>query len=39
MLAPVVKRFLKRILPTYPFEEAFFLPMARQFRAALSTCR
>jgi 2,4-dienoyl-CoA reductase-like NADH-dependent reductase (Old Yellow Enzyme family) len=25
-----------RILPEYPFEEAFFLPLARQFRAALS---
>jgi len=25
-----------RILPTYPFEEAFFLPFARQFREALS---
>jgi 2,4-dienoyl-CoA reductase-like NADH-dependent reductase (Old Yellow Enzyme family) len=26
----------KRFLPSYPFEEAFFLPYARQFRAALS---
>ncbi len=26
----------KRFMPTYPFEEAFFLPFARQFRAALS---
>src|SRR5207245_10930733 len=26
----------KRFLPEYPFEEAFFLPYARQFRAALS---
>ena len=25
-----------RIFPKYPFEEAFFLPMARQFREALS---
>ena len=25
----------KRIFPTIPFEEAFFLPMARQFRAEL----
>jgi 2,4-dienoyl-CoA reductase-like NADH-dependent reductase (Old Yellow Enzyme family) len=25
----------KRFLPEYPFEEAFFLPYARQFRAAL----
>jgi 2,4-dienoyl-CoA reductase-like NADH-dependent reductase (Old Yellow Enzyme family) len=27
--------FGKRFLPEYPFEEAFFLPYARQFRAAL----
>jgi 2,4-dienoyl-CoA reductase-like NADH-dependent reductase (Old Yellow Enzyme family) len=26
----------RRIFPTYPFEEAFFLPMARQFRQELS---
>ena len=25
-----------RFLPSYPFEEAYFLPYARQFRAALS---
>jgi 2,4-dienoyl-CoA reductase-like NADH-dependent reductase (Old Yellow Enzyme family) len=25
-----------RFLPSYPFEEAYFLPFARQFRAALS---
>lgn len=25
-----------RLFRTYPFEEAFFLPLARQFRAALS---
>jgi len=25
----------RRFLPSYPFEEAFFLPYARQFRAAL----
>jgi len=25
----------KRFMPSYPFEEAFFLPFARQFRAAL----
>ncbi len=25
----------KRFMPAYPFEEAFFLPMARQFRQAL----
>jgi 2,4-dienoyl-CoA reductase-like NADH-dependent reductase (Old Yellow Enzyme family) len=30
-------RFLgHRFLPSYPFEEAFFLPYARQFRAALT---
>ncbi len=34
-LAPFVKVILKRILPTYPFEEGFFLPMAREFLAAL----
>jgi 2,4-dienoyl-CoA reductase-like NADH-dependent reductase (Old Yellow Enzyme family) len=28
--------FGKRFLPTYPFEEAFFLSYARQFRSALS---
>jgi 2,4-dienoyl-CoA reductase-like NADH-dependent reductase (Old Yellow Enzyme family) len=27
--------FGRRFLPTYPFEEAFFLPYARQFRASL----
>jgi 2,4-dienoyl-CoA reductase-like NADH-dependent reductase (Old Yellow Enzyme family) len=26
----------KRFMPSYPFEEAYFLPYARQFRAALS---
>ena len=26
----------RRFMPEYPFEEAYFLPMARQFRAALS---
>ena len=25
----------RRMMPTYPFEEAFFLPYARQFRQAL----
>src|SRR5579862_4219161 len=38
-LPPVVRagfRLMgKRFLPAYPFEEAFFLPYARQFRAAL----
>ncbi|NLE81682.1 MAG: NADH:flavin oxidoreductase [Rhodococcus sp.] len=31
-----LKIYGPRIFPTYPFEEAFFLPMARQFREALS---
>ncbi|MFN8019633.1 MAG: NADH:flavin oxidoreductase, partial [Acidimicrobiales bacterium] len=31
-----VKLFGKRIFPFLPFEEAFFLPFARQFRAELS---
>jgi 2,4-dienoyl-CoA reductase-like NADH-dependent reductase (Old Yellow Enzyme family) len=31
-----LRLFGRRIFPTYPFEEAFFLPMARQFRAALT---
>lgn len=26
----------RRLFRSYPFEEAFFLPLARQFRAALS---
>ena len=30
------KLFGSRFLPSYPFEEAYFLPYARQFRAALS---
>jgi 2,4-dienoyl-CoA reductase-like NADH-dependent reductase (Old Yellow Enzyme family) len=30
------KLFGRRFLPTYPFEEAYFLSYARQFRAALS---
>jgi 2,4-dienoyl-CoA reductase-like NADH-dependent reductase (Old Yellow Enzyme family) len=30
------KLFGKRFLPTYPFEEAYLLPYARQFRAALT---
>ena len=29
-----VRAFGSRIFPEYPFEEAFFLPFARQFRAA-----
>jgi 2,4-dienoyl-CoA reductase-like NADH-dependent reductase (Old Yellow Enzyme family) len=32
----VLKLFGKRIFPELPFEEAFFLPFARQFRDALS---
>jgi 2,4-dienoyl-CoA reductase-like NADH-dependent reductase (Old Yellow Enzyme family) len=31
-----LKFFGHRIFPSYPFEEAFLLPMARQFREALS---
>ena len=31
-----LKMFGSRIFPEYPFEEAFFLPFARQFRDALS---
>ena len=31
-----VRMFGRRIFPTIPFEEAFFLPFARQFRAELS---
>ncbi|MEV0946967.1 4,4'-dithiodibutanoate disulfide reductase [Rhodococcus sp. NPDC049939] len=31
-----LKLYGPRIFPTYPFEEAFFLPLARQFREALS---
>lgn len=30
------KLFGSRFLPSYPFEEAYFLPYARQFRAALA---
>ncbi len=36
LLSPFVRIFLKRIMPSYPFEEGFFLPLARQFRAELS---
>ena len=35
-ISPFVRLFLKRIMPTYPFEEAFFLEQARLFRAQLS---
>lgn len=31
-----LRLFGRRIFPTYPFEEAFFLPLAREFRAGLS---
>jgi 2,4-dienoyl-CoA reductase-like NADH-dependent reductase (Old Yellow Enzyme family) len=34
-LAPFVRVVLKRILPELPFEEGFFLPMAREFLTAL----
>jgi 2,4-dienoyl-CoA reductase-like NADH-dependent reductase (Old Yellow Enzyme family) len=36
---PIKAAFLlfgRRFLPSYPFEEAYFLPYARQFRAALA---
>lgn len=36
IVGPAFKLFGKKIFPEYPFEEAFFLPFARQFRAALS---
>ena len=35
-MAPAVRLFLKRIMPRLPYEEAFFLPMARQFRRELT---
>jgi 4,4'-dithiodibutanoate disulfide reductase len=34
-VAWLFRLFGRRFLPEYPFEEAFFLPYARQFRAAL----
>jgi 2,4-dienoyl-CoA reductase-like NADH-dependent reductase (Old Yellow Enzyme family) len=36
MLGLGFRLFGARFLPEYPFEEAYFLPYARQFRAALS---
>ena len=36
MIRPGFKLFGKRFFPEYPFEEAYFLPYARQFRAALT---
>ena len=36
VVRPGFRLFGKRFLPEYPFEEAYFLPYARQFRAALS---
>ncbi|MDP3711378.1 MAG: NADH:flavin oxidoreductase [Mycobacteriales bacterium] len=36
VLRPLVKPFLRRIMPSYPFEEAFFLDEARVFLQALS---
>ena len=33
---PGMRLIAPRLFPSYPFEEAFFLPLARQFRAALS---
>src|SRR4051794_6596892 len=35
-LRPAFKVFGSRFMPSYPFEEAYFLPFARQFREALS---
>jgi 4,4'-dithiodibutanoate disulfide reductase len=32
---PMMRLIAPRLFPRYPFEEAFFLPYARQFRAAL----
>jgi 2,4-dienoyl-CoA reductase-like NADH-dependent reductase (Old Yellow Enzyme family) len=32
---PGMRLLAPRLFPSYPFEEAFFLPLARQFRAAL----
>ena len=32
---PGMRLLAPRLFPSYPFEEAFFLPFARQFRAAL----
>lgn len=34
-IRPVFKVIGRRFLPEYPFEEGFFLPYARQFRAAV----
>jgi 2,4-dienoyl-CoA reductase-like NADH-dependent reductase (Old Yellow Enzyme family) len=36
VLRPVFKLVGKRFMPEYPFSEGYFLPEARQFRAALS---
>lgn len=35
-MRPAVRLYTRKIFPSYPFEEAFFLPMARRFRAELS---
>jgi len=32
---PMMRLIAPRLFPSYPFEEAFFLPYARQFRAAV----
>jgi 2,4-dienoyl-CoA reductase-like NADH-dependent reductase (Old Yellow Enzyme family) len=34
-LRPGIRAIAPRLFPSYSFEEAFFLPLARQFRAAL----
>jgi 2,4-dienoyl-CoA reductase-like NADH-dependent reductase (Old Yellow Enzyme family) len=33
---PGLRLLAPKLFPSYPFEEAFFLPYARQFRAALT---
>lgn len=35
VIRPAFKLFGGRFLPSYPYEEAYFLPYARQFRAAV----
>jgi 2,4-dienoyl-CoA reductase-like NADH-dependent reductase (Old Yellow Enzyme family) len=36
LVRPGMRLVAPRLFPSYPFEEGFFLPYARQFRAALS---
>jgi 2,4-dienoyl-CoA reductase-like NADH-dependent reductase (Old Yellow Enzyme family) len=35
-MRPAVRLYTRKIFPSYPFEEAFFLPLARRFRAELA---